>query len=250
MTDLTIIKVGTGVLTKNNGSLDGGSLVKLVTAISELVLEGHRCLLVSSGAVGAGVPVLGLRAYPEDVETRQAAAAVGQTRLMHSYQKVFELFGIVPAQVLLTRSDLETEKRRARILQTLDRLLKEDKIVPIVNENDSVAVNELRIGDNDVLSARVAVLTKARRLVLLSTVDGLQDERGEVLREVDDLEGVMGLARKESGKFSMGGMASKLEAVKRALDGGVPVTIGNGKKPECLRKIFAEAGGGTSFTLP
>ncbi len=248
MNDVTVIKVGTGVLTRDDGRLDGTSLVKLVTALAELLKSGKKCLLVSSGAVGAGVPVLGLESYPDDVETRQAAAAVGQARLMHSYQNLLAQFDLTPAQLLLTRYDLETQKRRERILRTIGRLVCEVGILPIINENDSVAVNELRIGDNDLLSARLAALVGASRLILLSTVDGLQDTTGNLIQEVEDINEVASMVRQESGRFSIGGMASKLEAVRFALERGIPVTIANGRQPDQLPELLVNRGIGTRFS--
>lgn len=251
MSEFIVFKVGTGVLTLDNGSLDGRALVRLVTALALLKDAGHKVILVSSGAVGAGVPILGLEKYPDDVQTRQAAAALGQVRLMHNYQMLFAQFSMVPAQILLTRGDLETLRRRKRIKQTLTRLLEEDRVIPIVNENDSIAVNELRIGDNDMLSARLANAMGAKRLVLLSTIDGLQNGvGGEVIEEVRNIEDVMHLARNESGRFSIGGMASKLKAVKYALQHGIEVMIANGRDAENLDAIVRGEGKGTRFHRP
>ena len=249
MKDVVVIKVGTGVLTNDEGSLDGSSLVKLVTALADLVQNGVSCVLVSSGAVGAGVPVLGLSQYPDDVETRQAAAAVGQARLMHSYQTVLGQFEIAPAQLLLTRGDLDSETRRARVLATFSRLLQEKNILPVVNENDSVSVDELRIGDNDLLSVQVAELLGAKRLILLSTVDGLLDGKGELIEQVESVKEVTDLVRNESGKFSIGGMASKLEAVSLAVEHGIEVTIANGRCPEKLPQIIDGERVGTRFLI-
>ena len=240
-----IIKIGTGVLTRENGTLDGASLVRLVAAVSELKMQGYSCVMVSSGAVGAGVSALSLDAYPDDVETRQAAAAIGQARLMQRYQTLFEQFDYDVAQLLLTGSDLA--ENRDRVSATMRRLLAEGDIIPIVNENDSVAVDELRVGDNDLLSARVAELLDAETLILLTTVDGLLDQDNQLIEQVNDLAGVAGVIRSESGKFSIGGMASKLEAVKYATDCGVNVMIANGRKPEQLAKLLGGSGACTRF---
>ncbi|MGE9268122.1 MAG: glutamate 5-kinase [Verrucomicrobiales bacterium] len=250
MSEIVVFKVGTGVLTQDNGSLDGASLVRLVTALAELKKAGCPFILVSSGAVGAGVPILGLDRYPDDVQTRQAAAALGQVRLMHNYQMLFAQFDMVPAQILLTRGDTETAKRRNRIKRTLVRLLEETNVVPIVNENDSVAVNELRIGDNDMLSARLAKAMDAKRLVLLSTINGLMNEGGEVIEEVRDIEEVLHFVRDESGRFSIGGMASKLKAVRFALQHNIEVMIANGRDSENLERLIHGEGRGTRFFCP
>lgn len=242
-----VIKIGTGVLTRENGTLDGASLVRLVTAVAELKAQGHSCVMVSSGAVGAGVSALSLKSYPDDVETRQAAAAIGQARLMQRYQTLFEHFDLDVAQLLLTGSDLRDN--RNRISATMMRLLQEGDIIPIVNENDSVAIEELRVGDNDMLSARVAELLGAQTLVLLTTVDGLLDQNDQLIEKVENLDEVTGLVRAESGKFSIGGMASKLEAVGYATEAGIEVMIANGRKPEQLTDLLAGKGSATRFSV-
>ncbi|MBC7981052.1 MAG: glutamate 5-kinase, partial [Armatimonadetes bacterium] len=157
LSDLTIIKAGTGVLTKtSDGTIDRAALTYLVAAISALINAGRRCVFVSSGAVGSGVSALGLNEYPNDIETRQACAAVGQARLMSTYNSLFSNFDISIAQILLTAEDIKTTERATNLMNTFGRLLREPRILPIINENDSVAVEELRFGDNDKLSAEVA----------------------------------------------------------------------------------------------
>jgi glutamate 5-kinase len=250
MESLTVIKAGTGVLTRtSDGTLDGAALVRLVTAIAGLMESGHRCLLVSSGAVGAGVSAFGLAGYPTDITTKQACAAVGQARLMHTYENLFRNFELAVAQVLLTAADLQTPERRNHISNTLHRLLAEPKILPIINENDSVAVEELRVGDNDMLSSQVATLLGAKTLILLTTVDGLlSPETNELVVDVPDVDAVLGFAKDERGRFSIGGMASKLQAVKDSVDAGITVHIAHGRKPERLANILAgEKGLSTRF---
>lgn len=246
MSEIIVIKVGTGVLTRENGTLNGASLVRLVTGVAALKMAGRACLMVSSGAVGAGVGALGLEGYPEDVETRQAAAAVGQAKLMNRYQTLFEQFDLEVAQLLLTAADLE--QNRSRVSATIRRLLAEDHIIPIINENDSVSVEELRLGDNDLLSARVSELVEAKQLILLTTVDGLLDENGELIEKVENLAEVMGLVHDVRGKFSIGGMASKLRAVEYATQRGVSVTIANGRTPEQLLELVEGGGRGTRIS--
>lgn len=248
--EIVVIKIGTGVLTsEKDGTLDEASLVRLVTSISELVASGVPCVMVSSGAVGAGVSALKLGGYPEDTASRQACAAVGQTRLMHAYENLFQKFRLNVAQILLTASDLDHERPSSHIMDTLHRLLEEKNIVPIINENDTVAVQELRVGDNDMLSARVSRLLNARLLVMLSTVEGLQCDDGTVMSEVRDIESVSGHVRSDHGKFSIGGMASKLEAVKYALDAGVETVIASGRQPSALKDIVSGGEGGTRFPI-
>ena len=247
--DLTLIKAGTGVLTKSSdGTLDKAALVHLVAAISGLVNAGHRCLFVSSGAVGSGVSALGLTEYPRETATRQACAAIGQARLMQTYSGLFENFDITIAQVLLTAEDLGTPERAGYVSDTFRRLLMEPRILPIINENDSVAVEELKFGDNDMLCVRVAKLAGAKRVILLTSVDGLLDpETGQLIPEVGNIDEVLHHVRDDKGRFSMGGMASKLAAVKFAVEAGIETHIAHGRRPERLAEIIAGRGVSTRF---
>ena len=246
---LTVIKAGTGVLTRtSDGTLDRAALVHLVSAISGLIHAGHRCLFVSSGAVGSGVSALGLTESPKDTATRQACAAVGQARLMQTYSSLFSNFDITIAQVLLTTADLATPERAGYVKDTFKRLLVEPMILPIINENDSVAVEELKFGDNDMLSVRVAKLAGAKRVILLTSVDGLLDPAtNERIAEVTDIDSVFSHVRDDKGKFSMGGMASKLQAVKFAVDAGIETHIAHGRHPERLADIVDGRGISTRF---
>lgn len=246
--DITIIKIGTGVLTRvEDGTLDEASLVRLVTSVAELVQQGRSCVLVSSGAVGAGVSALGLDSYPDDTASRQACAAVGQTRLMHAYENIFQKFRLNVAQILLSADDLADEGRSGNVMITLRRLLETGTIVPIINENDSVAVEELRVGDNDMLSARVACLLDAELLLMLSTVNGLQAQDGSTLERVDDIKSVEAMVRDDHGKFSIGGMRSKLKAVELAVGSGIETVIASGRKPEQIHGIVHGEMYGTRF---
>lgn len=248
--EIVVIKIGTGVLTcEKDGTLDEASLVRLVTSVSELVASGVPCVMVSSGAVGAGVSALKLGGYPEDTASRQACAAVGQTRLMHAYENLFQKFRLNVAQILLTAFDLDHERPSNHIMDTLHRLLEEKNIVPIINENDTVAVQELRVGDNDMLSARVSRLLNARLLVMLSTVNGVQAEDGAIISEVSNIDSIADHVRPDHGKFSIGGMASKLEAVRFALAAGVETVIASGREPSVLKEIVAGGQAGTRFLL-
>jgi len=249
--DLTLIKAGTGVLTKAaDGTLDRAALVHLVSGIAGLMNAGHRCLFVSSGAVGSGVSALGLADYPKDTATRQACAAVGQARLMQTYSSLFANFDITIAQVLLTAADLGTPERARYVTDTLRRLLAEPRILPIINENDSVAVEELKFGDNDMLCVRVAKLAEASRVILLTSVDGLLDpETKALIPEVDDIDEVVRHVRDEKGRFSMGGMTSKLAAVKFAVDAGIETFIAHGRHPERLPDIVQGGGIRTRFKV-
>ena len=206
-----VVKVGTGVLTRvSDGRIDGGSLVRLVAALAEQVNEGQRLILVSSGAVGSGVSALGLEQYPSEISEKQAAAAVGQARLMHTYENLFSQFGISVAQILLTGDNLQNAEVRTRVQRTMNCLLDKGGVVPIVNQNDSVAVEELSQGDNDMLSVKVSQLMDASLLVMLTSADGLcVEEGGELIAEVSDLAGAKARVGEGAGKFSIGGMRSK-----------------------------------------
>ncbi len=248
--EIVIIKIGTGVLTREkDGTLDEASLVRLVTAVAELVDSGVSCVMVSSGAVGAGVSALQLDGYPDDVATRQACAAVGQTRLMHAYETLFQKFRLNVAQILVAVDDLNDPSRNPHVTNTLHRLLEEGSIVPIINENDSVAVDQLRFGDNDKLSAKVAELLNARLLVLLSTVSGIERADGSTISHVEDISSITEHVRDDHGKFSIGGMSSKIEAIELALNAGVETVIASGREPQKLSAIVAGEEVGTRFKI-
>lgn len=248
--EIVVIKIGTGVLTREqDGTLDEASLTRLVISVSQLVASGVSCVMVSSGAVGAGVSALKLDGYPADTPSRQACAAVGQTRLMHAYESLFQKSHLNVAQVLLSGEDLESKERSPHVLNTLHRLLQEKNIIPIINENDTVSIEELRVGDNDMLSAKVATLLNARLLVLLSTVDGLQRADGTVISHVPHISDINDHIRDDHGKFSIGGMASKIKAIGVALNAGVETVIASGRDPEALPSIIAGDEVGTRFTL-
>jgi glutamate 5-kinase len=243
-----VLKFGSGILAKPKGNaLDPAQFLKLATAVAGLVKGGAQCVIVSSGAVAAGMPVLGLKERPADLATRQACAAAGQTKLMELYSEVFSQHGLEVAQLLLTHGDLDSRMRRENAGNTLERLISLRNVIPIVNENDSVAVEELRFGDNDHLSAEVATLAGAHLLIILTSVDGLMDAKGSVVPEVRDIDAVAGLVRQDKGKLSVGGMVTKLEAVRMALNAGVTTVITNGRRPRLLAAIAAGKPAGTRF---
>jgi len=216
-----VLKFGTGILTQPEANtLDRGQIARLSAEVAAVVHAGHECLLVSSGAVGAGLMTLGLTERPGDLAGIQACAAVGQSKLMNLYETAFAMHGLHVAQLLLTYGDLDSRKSYANAGSTLNRLLSEGNVVPIINENDSVAVEELRFGDNDRLSAEVAMLAGADLLILLT-----------------------------KGKLSVGGMASKLMAVKMAVDAGIPTVIANGRTPGLIAEILKGEAVGTRFLV-
>ncbi len=244
-----VLKFGSGTLTTHQrAELDGEQLEKLTGAVAALRREGNECLVVSSGAVAAGLPSFNLRERPTEMRVLQACAAVGQTRLMHYYETLFRVHGMHVGQLLLTHGDLRIEERRVNVSNTLNQLLSFPNTVPVINENDSVAVEELRYGDNDLLSADVAVLMKADALVLLTTVDGLFPPGSDVVvPRVDDIEKVMEFATAEKGSWSVGGMSTKLRAAQRAIQAGIDVYIANGRRSEQLNELIGGGGIGTYF---
>ncbi len=243
-----VLKFGSGILANPEGTtLDVGQFRRLASEIAETVRRGHECLLVSSGAVAAGLDVLGLRERPEELAARQACAAIGQTKLMSLYAEVFAAHGLNVAQLLLTHGDLDSRTRHRNARATLDRLFERGNVVPIINENDSVAVEELRFGDNDRLSAEVAMLAQADALLLLTSVSGLLDERGETIPVVEEVERVTSLVRQEKGRLSVGGMESKLQAVKIAVEAGIGTWILSGREPDQIKAALAGSAVGTRF---
>jgi glutamate 5-kinase len=243
-----VLKFGSGILAKPDGSaLETAQFRRLAAEVAELVKAGHECLIVSSGAVAAGLKMLALAERPADLASVQACAAAGQSKLMELYSAVFAKHKINVAQLLLTHDDLDSRIRYRNAQNTLERLFHSKKIVPIINENDPVAVEELRFGDNDRLSAEVAILVGADLLILLTSVDGLLDKKGKLVPLVDDVEKVVSLARVEKGKFSVGGMVTKLQAVKLAVNAGIPTAIANGLKPGQIPSLVAGGKVGTRF---
>lgn len=248
-----VIKIGTGVLARGEGvTLHHAMIARLTQAIADLVVEGHQCIVVSSGAVGAGLMTFGLKERPTETGTLQACAAVGQARLMHIYESHFGHFDLKVAQLLLTHDDLTDEARRSNFSATINHLLEFPAVIPIVNENDSVSVYELKVGDNDKLSAEVATLIDADLLILLTSVPGLYrpgDETKTIVERVENVADVLSFAQDEKGRLSVGGMRSKLEAVQRAVESGVETVIASGLNPEQLPELVAGEGIGTRFIV-
>lgn len=250
-----VIKVGTSLVTHPGGTLHLGRLEALVRQLSDLRGTGLGVILVTSGAIGAGVGRLGLKNRPTGVSEKQALAAVGQGLLMHTYEKLFAEYGHVVAQVLLTRDDIESQRRRLSARRTMETLLSWD-VIPVVNENDTVADEEIRVGDNDTLAARVASLAKADLLIILSDVDGLftDDPRQEGAEPVDlvteltpDIWAMAGGAGTTGGT---GGMRTKLAAAKICLTDGIPMVIASGHRPGVLAEVTSGNVYGTLFRRP
>ena len=248
-----VVKVGTSTLTYENGRLNIRRIEALVKVLSDIRNSGREILLVSSGAIGVGAGHLGLKERPRDVEGKQAAAAVGQCELMYTYDKLFAEYGYVTAQVLLTRDVVEEDIRKRNAVNTLCRLL-EYGAVPIINENDTVAVEEIEFGDNDTLSAIVADLVGAQGLVLLTDIDGFYDadprvnpaaKRIPLVTAIDAQ--LLSLAGGAGSSLGTGGMLTKVIAAKRATAAGVDMIITNGAHAEVLYDIVEGKPVGTRF---
>lgn len=243
-----VLKFGSGILSTEKGnSLDRKQLARLAREVAELMARGHQCVIVSSGAVAAGLSALKLDTRPADLATRQACAAIGQSKLMHQYALHFARHELDVAQLLLTHSDLDSRLRLRNARNTLERLLATGNVVPIINENDSVAVEELKFGDNDQLSAEVAVLLGADRLIILTSVDGLLDAKGRVIPRVTDAASANSHVRQETGRLSVGGMQTKLQAAGRACESGITAHIASGRKPGQIAAIMRGGRAGTVF---
>lgn len=243
-----VLKFGSGILASAKGNtLDKKQFARLSRDVSELVQSGHECIVVSSGAVAAGLSSLGLKSRPEELVLRQACAAVGQSKLMQQYAECFGAQGLSVAQLLLTHGDIDSRTRCENVRSTLSSLLSRGKVVPIINENDCVATEELKFGDNDRLSAEVAMLVGADLLILLTSVEGLLDAKGKRVPKVLDVEKASGLARQDKGRFSVGGMVSKLQAVKLAVDAAIETVIASGRKAGQIRAVVSGKDVGTRF---
>lgn len=248
-----VIKVGTSTLTHKTGMLNIRHIESLVKVISDIKNSGKEILIVTSGAIGVGVGKLLMDKKPEDMPTKQACAAIGQSELMYVYDKHFSQYNHNVAQVLLTRDIIEDELRKENVINTLIRLL-ELKIIPIINENDTVAVEEIVFGDNDTLSAIVSILVKADCLVLFSDIDGLYNKNPQLnsdavlLKEVHEItDDIINLAGGKGSELGTGGMATKIQAAKLCMENGIPMYILNGDKPKQLYSLTDGESVGTIF---
>lgn len=242
-----VLKFGTGILTKPEANtLDYGQIERLSQEVAAVVQAGHECIVVSSGAVGAGLMTLGLTERPRDLAGIQACAAVGQSKLMQIYETALTRHGLHVAQLLLTHFDMDSRTRYLNAANTLNWLLNSRSVVPIINENDSVAVEELRFGDNDRLSAEVAILAQADLLIVLTSAEGLMNG-DKLIPEVRDIEAATEFVQPVKGKFSVGGMASKLNAVKVAVDAGIQTVIASGRTSGIIDAVIAGKAVGTRF---
>ncbi len=244
-----VVKIGSRVLVQKSGRPDTARIRALVKDLARMRREGREVVVVSSGAIGIGMQALGMKSRPTSLPDLQMAAAVGQTRLMTHYDKLFSAEKCRIGQVLLTHADLKDRVRHLNARNTMMNLLR-NRIIPIVNENDVVAVDEIKFGDNDLLAALVALLIEADLLVLLTTVDGFQAPgKGGRSRRVSVLNGVtadeLAHAQGKGGELSTGGMASKLQAANMVAQVSAPVVIANGLTAGILRQVLAGKDVGT-----
>jgi len=248
-----VIKVGTSTLAHPTGRLNIRHVEALVKVLSDLKNAGHEVVLVSSGAIGMGVGKLNLPGRPADMPTKQAAAAVGQCELMYTYDRLFSQYNHTVAQILLTGEDVDHDDRRANFENTLFRLL-ELGALPVINENDTVATAEIKVGDNDTLGAIVAASVKADLLVLLSDIQGLytadprRDPDARLIPVVEEVTPeIEALAGEKGSELAVGGMATKLRAAKLAAAQGCDMVITDGEHPEALYEIVEGKPVGTRF---
>ncbi len=247
-----VFKIGTSSLTYSNGHINLDRIAHLSRVLCDLTNRGKEVILVSSGAIGIGVDKLKLSKKPDTVSGRQAVAAVGQCTLMHIYDQLFSEFSQVVAQVLLTKDDV-TGERRVNAVNTFEELFKL-KVVPIVNENDTVSVDEIKFGDNDFLSYMVSTLVKADLLVILTDIDGFYDSNPKenpeamLLHTITDLsEKIEEAAGGAGSKLGTGGMLTKVHACRLAAEEGVSAVIVNGSTPEIIYDVLNGDEVGTLF---
>lgn len=249
-----VIKIGTSTLAHATGHLNIRRVELLCKTMSDIKNAGHEVILVSSGAIGMGVGKLGLRQRPQDIPGKQAAAAVGQCELMYTYDKLFGEYHHTVAQLLITNDNMVNETRHRNFTNTLNRLL-ELGALPIINENDTVATEEIVIGDNDTLAAKVAESVGADLLILLSDIEGLYtadphvDPNAKLLHTVTKIDdNILKLAGVSSTTQGTGGMVTKLRAAQICMACGCDMVIANGRRPENLYDILEGKNVGTKFT--
>ena len=248
-----VIKVGTSTLTHSTGNLNIRHVEELCKVMSDLKNAGHEVILVSSGAIGMGVGKLGLSERPKDMPTKQAAAAVGQCELMYVYDKQFSEYGHNIGQILLTGDDIENEERNKNFRNTLHRLLAL-RVLPIINENDTVSTAEIAVGDNDTLAAIVALEADADLLILLSDIEGLytadprKNPDAELIREVRAMtDEIRALGGGAGSGLGTGGMQTKLRAASMCMERGIDMIITRGDRPSLLYDCVEGTPVGTRF---
>lgn len=248
-----VVKVGTSSLTYSTGKTNIRRMHKLVSVLSDIVNSGVEVALVTSGAIGVGAGKLGLKEKPKDTPGRQAAATIGQCELMFMYDKLFGEYGHTVGQLLITKSDVDDSERRQNLVNTFQKLF-EYGAIPIINENDSVAVEEIVYGDNDSLSAIVAKLIEADALIILTDIDGLYDdnptenEDAKLIPLVTEItEELLQVAGGHGSRFGTGGMVTKLHAAQITMDAGIDAIVMNGDDPTHIYKALDGKQIGTFF---
>ncbi len=247
-----VIKIGTSTLTHSTGHLNIRLVEQMCKIVSDIKNAGHEVIFVSSGAIGMGVGKLGLSARPSDIPTKQAAAAVGQCELMYVYDKLFSEYNHTVAQLLITGADIENEARHQNFSNTLNRLL-ELGALPIINENDTVATDEIVIGDNDTLGAIVAQSIGADLLIILSDIEGLytadphKDPSARLISTVTEISDEIKALAGGSGAQGTGGMVTKLSAADICMSCGCDMVIASGQNPAILYDIINGENIGTRF---
>lgn len=248
-----VVKIGTSTLVHASGLLNIRRVEELVGVLSDLKNSGHEVILVSSGAIAMGVGKLSIKERPRDIPTKQATAAVGQCELMYTYDRLFQKYHHTVAQILLTNSDFRHDDRYHNFQNTMKRLL-ELNVMPIINENDTIATDEIKVGDNDTLAALVAVSVDADRLILLSDIDGLYTADphkyadATLIHTVKALTAeIKALAGGEGSALGTGGMKTKLHAAELCMDAGCEMVILNGTNPKLLYDLFDGKAVGTIF---
>ena len=249
-----VVKVGTSTLAHSTGRFNIRRVENLCKVLSDIKNEGHDLILVSSGAIGLGVGKLNLAGKPEDMATKQAAAAIGQCELMYFYDNQFMRYNHIISQILITSMDFENETSKCNFQNTVNRLL-ELKVMPVINENDTIVTDEISVGDNDTLGAIVAKTVGADLLIILSDIDGFYtadprkvpdariiDTVTEVTPEILDLAG------SEGTRLGTGGMVTKIHAAEIAMNAGIEMVLANGKEPENIYRILDGEKVGTRFT--
>ncbi|MBE6770875.1 MAG: glutamate 5-kinase [Ruminococcaceae bacterium] len=248
-----VVKVGTSTLTYDTGKINLRRMSKLAQVLSDLKNAGVEIALVTSGAIGVGVGKLGLKERPHDTPGRQAAATVGQCELMFLYDKFFGEYGNITGQLLVTKDDFDDEERHRNLHNSFMKLF-EYGAIPVINENDSVAVDEIVFGDNDSLSAHVAKIVDADLLIILTDIDGLfsanprEDENAVLIHSVDAITGeILALAGGSGTSRGTGGMITKLHAAQIATAAGIDTVVMNGSDPEEIYKLLDGRQIGTLF---
>lgn len=252
-----VIKIGTSTLTYDNGNLNLGRIEKIAMYISDLMNSGKEVILVTSGAIGVGVSTMNLKERPKTIREKQAAASVGQVALMNIYSKLFGEYGYSVGQILLTRDVIENEISKNNVVNTFETLL-ENNIIPIVNENDSVAIDEIenvsRFGDNDNLAAIVSSIVDANLLIILSDIDGFYDSNprtnldAKLIKEVRYItEDVENYAEGAGSNLGTGGMETKIQAAKTVTHKGTDMVLASGENPGILIDILNGEEIGTLF---